>query len=295
LRVAAFRFLRCNIVGHAGKVPVMTTTRTVKLAAICAVLVLLVAGIRPAAAEDVVSMQYEGFGPAGLHVVTTHTVIEETPAAYIIQGDFETAGVGAIFANIANRSLAEGRQVADAPHPVMFDSETDRNGAVQHLSVKFGADGMPDGNVSPPPKEPVTPVNYHQLPGTVDNLTAYLMIERQVARGDGCDLRVPVFDGRHRYDLVFSDAGSHILTPAEGQNFNGETQVCHMARQEIGGFYVDKHHEEGASGGTIWYAKQLMPGDLAVPVRMSMQTEIGTVALFLSKLHGRGVDLKLMD
>jgi hypothetical protein len=38
-----------------------------------------------------------------------------------------------------------------------------------------------------------------------------------------------------------------------------------------------------------------MPGDLAVPVRMSMQTEIGNVALFLSKLRGRGVDLKLMD
>ena len=38
-----------------------------------------------------------------------------------------------------------------------------------------------------------------------------------------------------------------------------------------------------------------MPGDIAVPVRMTMQTEIGDVALFLSKLHGRGVDLKLMD
>jgi Protein of unknown function (DUF3108) len=261
--------------------------------AICAGLLLLAS--RPAAAEDVVTMEFQGFGPAGLHVLTTHTVIEETPAAYVIQGDFETAGLGAVFANVANRSLAEGREVADVPHPVTFDSETDRNGAVQHLSVKFKPDGVPDGTVSPPPKEPVTPVNYNQLPGTVDNLTAYLMLERQVARGGGCDLRVPVFDGRHRYDLLFSEDGQHMLSPAEGQNFNGETQACRMVRREIGGFYLDKNHEEGASSGTIWYAKQLMPGDLAVPVRMVMQTEIGNVALFLSKLRGHGVDLKLMD
>ncbi len=104
-----------------------------------------------------------------------------------------------------------------------------------------------------------------------------------------------MFDGRHRYDLRFSDAGQHILTPAEGQNFKGTTQACHMVRDEIGGFYVDKKHEEGASSGTIWYAPLLPDGDLAVPVRLEMQTEIGTVALFLSKLHGRGVDLRLMD
>ena len=140
----------------------------------------------------------------------------------------------------------------------------------------------------------VTPVSFSQLAGTVDNLTAYLLLERQVGRGGSCDLTVPVFDGRHRYDLQFSDAGHHILSPAEGQKFNGQTQACHMIRNKIAGFYVDKNHEEGTSSGTIWYA-HLMPGDLAVPVRMSMETEIGTVALFLSKLHGHGVDLRLMD
>ena len=240
-------------------------------------------------------MEFEGFGPAGLHVLTTHTVIEEAAAWYEIQGDFATAGIGALFVNVSNRSMTRGRQVADTPKPEVFDSETSRDGAVQHLRVDFRTGDIPNGSASPPPKEPVTPVNYSQLPGTVDNLTAYWLLERQVARGGGCALKVPVFDGRHRYDLQFSDGGRHILSPAEGQNFNGETQACRMVRHEIGGFYIDKNHEEGASSGTIWYATQLMPGDLAVPVRMEMQTEIGTIALFLAQLHGRGVDLKLMD
>jgi hypothetical protein len=254
----------------------------------------LLAVTRSAAAEDIVNMEFQGFGPAGIHVLTTHTMIEEAPAWYQVEGDFATAGLGAFFASVANRSVARGREVADVPKPVSFDSETDRNGAEQHLRVEFRPDGTPEGTVTPPPKEPVTPVNYTQLAGTVDNLTAYLLVEHQVARTGNCNLKVPVFDGRHRYDLQFSDAGRQTLSPRDGQNFSGAAEACRMVRQKIGGFYVDKSHEEGTNAATIWYAN-LMPGDLAVPVRMEMDTELGAVSLLLSKLQGRGVDLKLMD
>ena len=257
--------------------------------------VLLLAGLRPAAAEDVVEMSFEGFGPAGVHLMTTHTVIEEASAWYRISGDFATAGLGALFTDVANRSQTQGQQTADTPRPTNFASETARNGVVQHLRVDYRPDGTPNGSASPPPKEPVTPVDVQQLAGTVDNLTAYLKLEHQIARGGSCILTVPVFDGRHRYDLKFSDAGKQVLSPEEGQNFSGPAQACRMAREELGGFYVDKKHEEGARSGTIWYAAQLMPGDIAVPVRMKMETEIGEVAVLLSRLKGRGVDLRLME
>jgi hypothetical protein len=258
-------------------------------------LLLTIAALRPAAAGDVVKMEFEGFGPAGLHVLTTHTTVAEDSAAYEIEGDFSTTGLASLVASVANRSIARGREVDDQPRPMSFDSETDRNGAVQHLRVEYKPDGTPSGSASPPPKEPVTPVAYTQLTGTVDNLTAYLMLEKQVAHGGGCALRVPVFDGRHRYDLQFSDGGRQILSPAEGQNFSGQTQACRMTRTELGGFYVDRSHEEGARSGTIWYAPLLPQGSLAVPVRMEMETEIGKVELFLAQLHGHGVNLKLMD
>ncbi|HWB49286.1 MAG TPA: DUF3108 domain-containing protein [Stellaceae bacterium] len=255
----------------------------------------LVAALPLAAAEDVVRMEFEGFGPAGLHVLDTHTVIAEDSSQYEIQGDFSTTGLASLVASVANRSMTRGRTVGDKPRPVSFDSETDRNGVVQHLRVDYKPDGTPSGSANPPPKEPVTPVSFTQLGGTVDNLTAYLLLEKQVARGAGCGLRVPVFDGRHRYDLLFSDGGLQLLSPAAGQNFSGQTHVCRMTRSEIGGFYVDKSHEEGARAGTIWYAALLPHGDIAVPVRMEMETEIGKVTLFLARLHGPGVSLKLMD
>jgi hypothetical protein len=269
--------------------------RSLSILALYAGALALAALARSAAADEVVEMSFEGFGPAGLHVMTTHTVVEEAPAWYKIQGDFATAGMGALFANVANRSITQGWQKADTPHPAVFDSETARNGVIVHNRVDFQQGATPNGSSTPPPAEPVTPVAASELHGTVDNLTAYLLLERQIAHGGGCALKVPVFDGRHRYDLDFSEAGTAVLKPAAGQNFSGAAHECRMVREEIGGFYVDKKHEEGAHAGIIWYAPLLPESDLAVPVRMEMQTEIGEVEIYLSQLRGRGVDLKLMQ
>ena len=255
--------------------------------------VLMLAAAMPVAADDVVEMRFEGY-VAGLHVVSTQTVIEETPATYLIRGAFETAGLGAVFASVTNRAETRGRQVGGRPEPQSFASETARGGVVQHDRVDYRPDGLAHGSSTPPAAEPVTAVDAKQLTGTVDSLTAYLLLERQVARGGGCALNVPVFDGRRRYNLRFSDAGNQALSPAAGQKFAGTAHACRMVRDEIGGFFVDKSHVEGARAGTIWYA-QLMPGDLATPVRMEMETEIGTVSIYLSQLRGRGVSLRLME
>src|SRR5580704_8388694 len=107
------------------------------LLAICAGFFTLAAAPHPAAADDVVQMEFEGFGPAGLHVLTSHTVIEEASNWYQIEGDVATAGLGAVLVNMANRSVTRGREVASTPKPELFDSETDRGGVAQHLRVDY--------------------------------------------------------------------------------------------------------------------------------------------------------------
>jgi hypothetical protein len=264
------------------------------LAAIAAALIALALSSLPAAAEDRVEMRFEGFGPAGLHVITTHTEIDENGTAYQIEGDVSTAGLTGVFVSVQNRSVARGRLNGGAAQPEIFDSETARNGHVQHNRVDYRAGGAPSGSSIPPPAEPVTPVDTTQLRGTVDNLTAYFLLERRLANGGDCALTVPVFDGRHRYNLRFSDAGDQVLAPVAGQNFAGAARSCHMMRDEIGGFYVDKSHQEGARAGTIWYAR-LLSGDLLIPVRMEMDTEIGKVEVYLAELRGRGVNRQFME
>ena len=57
---------------------------------------------------------------------------------------------------------------------------------------------------------------------------------------------------------------------------------------------ADPEQSEGARKGTFWYAP-LLAGDAVVPVRMQLETQIGTVDAYLAELHGRGVDLRLME
>lgn len=235
-------------------------------------------------------MRFEVFGLAGLHTVSSRTEIEELGERYKITSDLATRGVAGILVSLVEHSEVSGRLSADSAQPEAFRSDTRRNGVEHRDRVRYHRDGSVDGSASSPPPS-VAP---EKLRGTIDNLTAYFLIERQLARDGACTRLIPVYTGRLRYDLRFTDLGEKTLSRIGGHRFAGATRACHMLRVEIAGFSSDPQDSEGAREGTIWYAR-LMPGDLLLPVRMVLETEIGSVTAYLAELHGRGVDLKLME
>jgi len=236
-------------------------------------------------------MRYEAFGSLGLHAVTSRTEIGEAGARYTVVAELATRGVTGFVLDLAEHSRVKGRLTDDSAVPEAFRSDTRRNGEDRHDRVDYHDDGSIEGSASP---APITPIAAPQMHGTVDALTAYLVVERRLGRGGDCTLVIPVYEGRRRYDLRYTDRGEQILSPAGGQQFTGATHACHMKRAEIAGFPADPKESEGAREGTIWFAR-LTPGDLMVPVRMELETEVGLVTGYLAELHGRGVDLKFME
>jgi hypothetical protein len=255
-------------------------------------LLVLALGLRaaPAPAADSIALRIEVYAVAGIHVLTLRSHVEEDSNRYAITVDYATSGIAGLFVAVSTHSQVRCRVGEASLQPESFRKDTRRNGADRHNQLDYHPDGTVEGGSTPPPPEPV-PAGKGR--GTVDNLTAYFMLERQLARTGGCKLAVPVFDGRYRYDLYFSDAGKPNLANAGGQNFAGATIACRVMRRYLDN-YADEEQDEGARGGTIWYAR-LIPGDLMVPVRMELDTQIGSVDAYLAELHGRGVDLKLME
>jgi len=241
--------------------------------------------------SDRVAMRFEVFGRAGLHVLTNRTEIEEVGERYSVVSELTTRGLTGLLVDLADHSKVRGRLTADTALPEAFSSEVRRNGEDRRDRVDYRDDGSIEGSASPPP---ITPIAQVQMRGTVDALTAFFLVERQLGRGGDCTLVIPVYDGRRRYDLRYTDRGEQILSPAGGQRFEGATRVCDMKRTEIAGFPADPKESEGARKGTIWFAR-LVPGDLLVPVRFELETEIGQVTGYLAELRGRGVDLRLME
>lgn len=240
---------------------------------------------------DRVAMRFEVFGSVGLHMLTSRNEIDEVGERYAVVAELVTRGVTGFVLDLADHSNVKGRLTRDSAVPEVFRSDVRRNGENRHDRLDYHDDGSIEASASPPP---ITPIAVPQMRGTVDSLTAYLVVERRLGRGGDCTLVIPVYEARRRYDLRYTDRGEQILSPAGGQNFKGATHACYMKRTEIAGFPADPKKSEGAREGTIWYAR-LVPGDLLLPVRMELETEVGPVTGYLAELHGRGVDLKLME
>lgn len=279
-------------IGRSGVLASMTVFRPLALAGL---LPVIVAAAPPTAGQPQhLKYRVEVYGPAGLHVATTRTEIDLSGDAYAIKSKIETRGFAGWFVSMNSTAQAKGRLTADAPQPESFRSDTERNGAERHDKVSYATDGGVSGSSSPPAKDAAKPVAPAQMRGTVDNLTAYLRVERQLGKGGKCDLTVPVFDGHERYDLKFSDGGQQKLSPKGGQNFAGATTVCHMKRVEIAGFPANPDDSEGARSGTLWYAR-IVPGELVQAIRMEMQTEAGEISAYLAQVDANGTELKLME
>jgi hypothetical protein len=241
-----------------------------------------------AADLDRVEMRIEMFGTAGIHVATNQTIVEEAPERYAITTDVKSRGIGAVFISLTSHSEVRGRLTGTAVRPQAYLGEVHRNGVITRSETEYAPDGTVTAESTPrvETRRPVTPP---LMRGTVDQLTAFFLLERQLASRGTCALVVRVFDGRRRYDLHFTDVTPELSQAITDRNVSGATQVCHMRREAIAGFRDDSGRTEGAYEGTLWFAR-LVRGDLLIPVMMEFTTEFGTVTGRLAELHGRGVD-----
>jgi len=271
------------------RMPMMSQNRPCALVAAALVFVAL-ATATAHAADNAIATRFEMYGFAGAHVLSLHSRTDEDGSRYSVAIDFKTEGMAALFVDMTSHSQVSGRIVGGVAEPYAFRDQSRRNGTERHASMDYRPDGSVEAVTTPPLPDSVPPT---ALRGSVDNLSAYMRLQRQLAQTGHCGLTVRVFDGRHGYDLVFTDAGRQALTPSSGQNFSGDTIACHMARRNWEGF-TDNEKDEGAHTGTLWYAR-LVPGALMVPVRMRMDTQLGVVEGLLAELHGRGVNLALMQ
>jgi hypothetical protein len=244
----------------------------------------------PAGAADKIAIRFEVFGLAGLHVATDRTLIEESGNTYAITGDLKTTGLAGLFQNFQKKSTVRGRLVPTGAQPEAYSADVRRDKAARHDKIDFRTNATASGSSSPSVKTDAVAATPRDA---VDPLTAYFLVERRLGRGGDCTLTVPVFDGRHRFDLRFTDLGEQKLSAGKEQRYAGDAHACKMTRENLAGA-TDKDKVEMPQRGTLWYAR-LMPGDLMLPVKAEMITEIGSVTGHLAELRGRGVDLKFAD
>ena len=119
------------------------------------------------------------------------------------------------------------------------------------------------------------------LVGALDPVSAVAAIVLSNADGVLCPPRVPVFDGKRRFDIVLEPLPPHHLK-ARGGSYGGPVQGCRLTFEQVAGKADDD--EFGRRPIIAWFAD--LPGDgPMVPVRLEMRTKYGPTIAHLIHLR----------
>jgi len=146
----------------------------------------------------------------------------------------------------------------------------------------------------PPPPDELTQ-------GTTDVLTSTLKVMSHIAEGGKCEGTDEIFDGKRRYQIIFANSKQVEVPPSDLNVYKGPATECTIEVKPLAGKWHEKPRgwmsiqEQGRERGkmpTIWFA-QMAEGEPAVPVKIRVKTEFGTLFMHLTGYQGAGQSLKL--
>jgi hypothetical protein len=273
-------------------VVIMIFARFAPLAAIAFALLFAPGALKaPAGEVDRDDARFEIYGFAGFHVLTNRMTIQEIGDHYAIAMDLDTRGLASVFVDLTSHSEVHGEFARNAVQPEAYRADVRRNGIERHYALDYRRDGTVTNASAPAEAGRPFLTAGEQIRGTVDQLTAYLAVERQIARGGNCSIVIPVFDGAGFYNLRFTDLKQEMLSADSYQTFEGPARVCQVVREDV--VVNPDHSEDTYKTGRIWYS-QVMAGGRVMPVRMEYDTAFGVVRGYLAEFRARGAKLNLV-
>lgn len=177
------------------------------------------------------------------------------------------------------RSSGTLKGLAASPAGYNFDF----NGAGKSGSIKMGfkAGSVASISILPPkPPQPGTvPVRDQHLKDVLDPLSAVMALSRSGA-ANPCDRRIPIFDGKQRFDLVFSFARQQRIAETRPSGQPGVAFVCKVRYVPIAGYRLTDETRHMASTDGIEVSLRPVPSaDLYVPYQITIPTFAGSATL----------------
>lgn len=203
---------------------------------------------------------------------------------YTLRGETKLSAVmGAFYWSGFTQSL--GKLASGKPLPAAYAFSFEGSSKSGRIDMRFKKSAV-SKVTSVPPIEPSpgrVPVTQAQLQGVLDPLSAVMAVtapvEGKVAGVNPCKRRIPVFDGKQRFDLVFTYARDEKLQGADAF-------VCRVKYVPISGHKMNKETKYMAStdGIEIW----LIPVDeakLFVPYYVTLPTPMGAATITSAKVN----------
>jgi hypothetical protein len=238
---------------------------------------------QPAAAQGRLEAQYIAT-ISGLPVGSGSWVVEFSDRSYTAAASGMTAGLLDMLIGARGTGASHGTLSAGQPIPSSYAATIIDRRHVDEVRMALTGGNVVDYSVEPPmpPIPDRIPITAADRQGVFDPMTSVLA---QVA-GTGnpvtpaaCNRKVPVFDGRVRYDLYSTYKRMEVVKAERG--YHGPVVVCALYFAPISG-YVPNHaaikYLVELRDAEVWLAP-IAGTRVLVPFRFSMPTPLGPAVL----------------
>jgi len=188
-----------------------------------------------------------------------------------------------LLAGFTSRAESGGRTSLGEVTPLTHRADNVWVGEKRYVRNAYDEDGGVRADVLPSAADDGRDqVSDHQMAGTIDPLSAGFQASLRAGGAHACEGRLPVFDGRRRYDLHFRRLGAEEIS---GPLYSGPALRCHIRIERIVGF--SRHpwlpRAKSSDEAQIWFAPVV--ADLPpLPTRLRTDLGIGTAEVNLVSL-----------
>jgi hypothetical protein len=196
-----------------------------------------------------------------------------------------TADISVLFGAFSWKGVtsSHGLMTGNGPAPQTYNFRYATSEKREAVELRFQQRMVSDIIINPPshPSARAVPITAADLQNVVDPLSAIALLSLarpgRLAGGDACNKRLPIFDGKMRYDLVLSPKGTRQVS--EGR-LRGTAQVCRVSYVPIAGHKAGKSSDyaSGNSGIEIWLVPVPEAG-LLIPYYVQVPTPAGTASM----------------
>lgn len=174
---------------------------------------------------------------------------------------------------------------SNAPKPVTY--AFDAKSGSRSAAVRIGFDGGAATSVARipqlPPKPDTVPLREQHLQGVVDPLSAMMVVTQG---STPCERRIPIFDGRERFDLVLTKKGETRVTEQQPSGQPGVAHVCKVRYVPIAGHTPDSDTRFMAANDGIEVVLRPIPSaKLYVPYQITIPMPLGSATLVSKRVE----------
>ncbi|PWT86684.1 MAG: DUF3108 domain-containing protein [Proteobacteria bacterium] len=180
-----------------------------------------------------------------------------------------------------------GMLTSKAPKPAAFSLDFKSTLKAGSLKIGFSDGAVTDVAQQPivPPKPGTIPLREQHLKGVLDPLSAIMMLSRG-SNAHPCERRIPIFDGKERFDLVLSRKGEVQVTEQQPSGQPDVAYVCRVKYQPIAGYKLDRETEFMASNDAIEVALRPIPSaNVFIPYQATIPTLAGYASVYAKRVE----------